>query len=255
MPEPVVTVDFVDYATSVPAALDTCGAAAVLATQERVLVKPNLVEAIPHPVTTPPACVAAVVRYVRAHSGAAVVVAEGCGAAADDTAACFARLGYDAMAAEIDVPLVDLNLEPTVRLIRDGCTVFPEFHLPRIALEHFVLSVPVLKAHSLAAVTGTRKNMMGFAPPAHYQQGGHWKKSAFHRRMHESIVELNRYRAPDLTVMDASVGLAEYHLGGPPCDPPLGKLLAGFDPLAVDRLGAELLGLDWRDVPHLADDA
>ena len=52
--------------------------------------------------------------------------------------------------------------------------------------------------------------------------------------------------------MDATVGLAEFHLGGAHCDPPLGRLIAGTDPLAIDRRGAELLGLDWRDIPHLA---
>ena len=37
----------------------------------------------------------------------------------------------------------------------------------------------VLKAHSLAGVTPTMKNMMGLPPPAHYQQGGYWKKASF----------------------------------------------------------------------------
>ncbi|MFP4258532.1 MAG: hypothetical protein ACLFRE_05960, partial [Desulfovermiculus sp.] len=56
--------------------------------------------------------------------------------------------------------------------------------------------------------------------------------------------DLNTYRCPDLSIMDASVGMAEYHLGGPTCDPPLGKLVGGYDPWEVDREGARLLGLD-----------
>ena len=121
-----------------------------------------------------------------------------------------------------------------------------------MALDHFIISVPVLKAHSLSAMTGTLKNMLGFAPPRYYQQGGHWKKSAFHQHMHRSIVELNYHRAADLTIMDATVGLASHHLGGAHCRPAINQIVAGFDPLQTDRLGAALLGRDWRRIPHLA---
>jgi uncharacterized protein (DUF362 family) len=72
--------------------------------------------------------------------------------------------------------------------------------------------------------------------------------------MHQSIVDLNRYRAPDLSLMDATIGMPDFHLGGRHCDPPVGKLLAGFDPLTVDRRSAELLGLDWRKIAHLNPD-
>ena len=77
------------------------------------------------------------------------------------------------------------------------------------------------------------------------------KKAMFHGRMHESIADLNRYRTPDFTLMDASIGMPDFHLGGSHCDPPIGKLIAGFDPLAIDRRCAELLGMRWQDIGHL----
>jgi len=95
------------------------------------------------------------------------------------------------------------------------------------------------------------KNMMGLPSHHHYQSGGYWRKAAFHARMHRSIFELNLYRKPDLSIIDASIGMAEYHLGGPTCNPPAGQLIAGFDPVAVDAAGAKLLGLDWRDIEHI----
>lgn len=76
--------------------------------------------------------------------------------------------------------------------------------------------------------------------------------AAFHENLHQSIRDLNRCRPPDLSLMDASVGLAAFHLGGPPCDPPAATLIAGYDPREVDRRAAGLLGLDWRRIPHLA---
>jgi len=93
---------------------------------------------------------------------------------------------------------------------------------------------------------------MGLAPPKYYSgRFGSWKKAIFHGRMQESIMDLVRYRGPDFTLMDASVGMAEFHLGGPECNPPIGKLLAGDDALGIDRVGADLLGLDWRTIGHL----
>ena len=78
-----------------------------------------------------------------------------------------------------------------------------------------------------------------------------WKKAVFHGHMHQAIIDLNRYRSADLSLMDASVGLAEYHLGGRKCSPPANKIIAGFNPKAVDREAAALLGFDWNSIPHL----
>ena len=55
--------------------------------------------------------------------------------------------------------------------------------------------------------------LRGLAPPRHYSgRFGSWKKAVFHGDMQQSITDLVAYRRPDLTVMDASVGLADYHL-------------------------------------------
>jgi uncharacterized protein (DUF362 family) len=245
-------VPFTTYAEAIGRALDAIGAKAVLGRQTAILIKPNLVTAERHPVTTHPDCCAAIIEYIRACSAAEIVIAEGCGDAHMETDEIFAALGYDRLAARYGIPLVDLNHAPTVCRVRSDCPIFPEMVLPEIAFTHFILSVPVLKAHCLADITGTLKNMMGFAPPAHYAgRGGIWKKAVFHENMQQSIVDLNRYRTPDLTLLDACTGLARYHLGGPCCDPPVSRIVAGFDPLAVDREAARLLGLDWRAIGHL----
>lgn len=250
-----VSVDFVSFEESVSSALDACGAGEFLAAQPRVLVKPNLVTTQAPPVTTPVACVEAVVAYVHEHApDAEVVVAEGTGCGAE-TMDVFAALGYTDMAERRGVDLVDLNHAPLVRKEDPGCSVYKEMWLPEMAFTHTILSVPVLKAHSLAVYTGALKNMMGFPPPEHYGGGsfGSWKKAKFHQSMQESVRDLARYVSPALTLLDASVGMPDYHLGGAHCDPPVARLLAGGNPLAVDREGAGLLGIDWRRVGHLAD--
>ncbi|MDW7709458.1 MAG: DUF362 domain-containing protein [Deferrisomatales bacterium] len=251
MPKPLHWVPFTTCAASIPAALEAVGAPSVLARQRRILVKPNLVNASPPPVTLPCEAVKALVLAIRRWSAAEIRIGEGTGDAALDTGEVFRRLGYVRVARELGVELVDLNEAPLVELSDPQCSVFLSLWLPRVVVESFVVSFAVLKAHSLAGVTLSLKNMMGCAPPSRYGHGGTWKKSAFHRHMHASVYELNRYRRPDLALVDASVGLAEHHLGGRTCEPPLGRILAGFDPVAVDAEGARLLGIDWREVEYL----
>ncbi len=217
-----------------------------------VVIKPNLVEARKPPVTTPVELVAAIVHWLQRNLPESdIVVAEGCAAREYDTFYAFDRLGYADLARRTGVRLVDCNEEPVVAVDLAGGLVWRRLYLPAMLFDCFLLSVPVLKAHSLAGVTLTLKNMMGCAPPSHYQRGGHWKKSAFHARIHEALFDLNRCRAPDFTVLDATVGMAEAHLWGPPCDPPPGLLAAGRDPVAMDAWGCRLLGRDPWQVGHL----
>lgn len=248
----LATVEFTSYHESVPAALEKIGAGKKLAKESAILIKPNLINATPHPVTTPAACCKAVIDYIRSCSSANIVIAEGCGDAALETDDIFNMLGYKDLAAQYDIPLVDLNGAAVNKYENKKLKVFPEIYLPRIAFSHFIISLPVLKAHSMAAITGTLKNMIGFAPPKYYSGNfGGWKKSVFHNNVHRAIIDLNRYRQPDLSLIDASIGLADFHLGGRRCSPYVNKIIAGFNPVAVDRRAAQLLGLDWQHIPHL----
>lgn len=251
MTRPVIT-DFKSYSESVPEALDSVGCRQILRDRNHILLKPNLVNASPFPITTPAELCAAVIEYIRKWSEADIVIAEGCGDKDLETDEIFDILGYRTLSKDYGVPLIDLNHEPLLKKNAPECPFFPEMYLPEIAFTHFIISLPVLKAHSLSEITGTLKNMVGFAPPKHYSgKFGIWKKAIFHEDPHQAISDLNSYRTPDLTLLDASVGMAEYHLGGPECNPPVNKLVAGTDPVEVDKIAAGLLGLDWNTIPHL----
>lgn len=249
----LVTIDFSSYHKSVVEAFDAIDARAKLSKQSAILIKPNLINTSPPPVTTPVDCCEAVIEYVCSCSRAGIIIAEGCGDPSLETDEVFDVLGYGDLSERCGVSLVDLNKSPLRKLENKNCSVFPEIYLPEIAFTHFIISVPVLKAHSLAVITGTLKNTMGFAPPKYYSgRFGTWKKAVFHGDMHQSIIDLNMYRSPDLSLMDATVGLAEHHLGGRCCSPPVGKIIAGFNPIEVDRKAATLLGLNWEEIPHLS---
>jgi uncharacterized protein (DUF362 family) len=251
MQQPCATENYLSYDKTIPALLQAIGAPEILALQSRILIKPNLVNDSPPPVTLPVAACAALIDACRRWSTAEIVIAEGTGDRHLTTSDVFRIHGYDRLAETEGVELVDLNIAELVELRDPHCRVFPSFMMPRLVMKSFLISAAVLKAHSLAAVTLSMKNMIGLAPPAYYQRGGHWKKSAFHQQMQTSVFELNRYRKPDLAFIDASIGLAEHHLGGPCCDPPVNRLLAGFDPVAVDAAGAQLLGIPWQQVGHI----
>lgn len=249
----MVTVLFTNYKDSVTEAFDRLYVGSILTDQSHILLKPNLVSGSPHPVTTSPVFCVAVADYVRLHSDAEIVIAEGTGDPAYSTFDIFNQLGYETLFQNLNIKLIDLNTAPLRKLSRDDCPRFPDMYLPKIAFTHFIISLPVLKAHSLSVITGSLKNMMGFAPPAHYSgTQSIWNKAEFHNNIHQAIIDLNKYRRADLTLLDASIGLADYHLGGRTCDPPVNKLIAGFDPKKVDQKAAELLGHDWRKIPHLA---
>jgi len=231
--------------------LDECKLAEKIRTARTILIKPNLVDDLPPPMTTPVSLIGALIDYLQAISSTEIIIGEGTASALHDTFYIFAQLGYTEMAAEKGVKLMDLNQEKSTCRRRKDCSRWPEMHLPKICYESFLLSVPVLKAHTLASVTLTLKNMMGLAPPAHYQQGNGWKKAMFHQQIDKAVADLNRYRCPDFTLLDASIGMADSHLGGPTCDPPVGLLVAGFDPVAVDAFGTKLLGKNWQDIEHI----
>lgn len=244
---------FSDWQTPVDKLLRAAGLADMIRDRSMVLIKPNLVEALPPPITTPAGLVEAIVKFLRNFNrDLRIIIGEGTGSRDYDTFHPFRQLGYIRMAERLGVELVDLNEEPLRRLELAHCRRWPEMYLPEIVLDSFLLSVPVLKAHSLARVTLTMKNMMGCAPPSHYERGGYWRKAAFHKDIQAAILDLNRYRTPDFTVLDATVGMREAHLWGPPCEPPPRIIAAARDPVAIDVYGSVLLGRDWRQIGHLA---
>ncbi len=250
----VYTTEFVSWQESVSRLLARTGLQKKLGALDRpILIKPNLVEALAPPITTPVKLIWSLVEYLRTVTDARIIIAEGSGAMEYETWHAYDKLGYTELARQLAVELIDLNSEECVCLSRPECRRWQEMHLPRIAFESFLLSVPVLKAHSLAGVTLTMKNMMGLAPPSHYRRGSSWKKSAFHRGIQEAIADLNRYRTPDFTLLDATVGMAEAHLWGPACDPPVNMLTAGHDPVSVDAHGTLLLRKNWQEIGHIRE--
>lgn len=244
--------EFISWEKTVPALLEKSALQKIISQGRRVLLKPNLVNAEPPPVTTPVKLLSAIIDFLKSKcADIEIIIGEGCGDTSFDTWTPFRKLGYADMAAEKNVQLIDLNEAALTKLSRKDCKRWPEIYLPSVILDSFLISVPVLKAHSMADVTLTMKNMLGAAPPKHYNAGS-WKKSAFHSKLHEAIFDLNKYRTPDFTILDATIGMSQAHLWGPHCSPPPNLMAASEDPVAIDAFGTEILKKDWRNIPHIS---
>ena len=92
------------------------------------------------------------------------------------------------------------------------------------------------------------KNMFGIAPEPYYS--GSWNKSKLHSpSTDKSVVDVCRYKKPDLCVVDAVVALQGMHLSG--TAKKLNTILASFDPVAVDAVGSEMLGHEAESLEYL----
>ncbi len=239
-----------EYPSAVTRALDQVNALEALAGFDRIVVKPNLVNNSPPPVTTDARCVMAVVQYLKERTEAEVVVAEGSGEGS--TLGNMKANGYGEVARRFGVELVDLDALPARRYANPVAGEYREIHLPEFLDGAALISVPPAKDHSITRVTLGLKNMIGCLPARHY--GGYWsyKKSQVHAvNTDQAIADLMLYIRPHLTVIDARQGLKGGHLSGRVPDPPLGRIIAGTDVLAADREAARLLGHDPDSIGHL----
>lgn len=242
----VAKIRFVNYQSSIAKALDLIGAGAKLPQEGLIIIKPNLTNSLPPPVTTSAAAVEAAYNYCQAHTKAEIAIGEGCGTGR--TPDVYAALGYIDLAEKYGIRLIDFNDAETVTLENKSALQLMRFHMPRIVQQAFIISLPVLKDHSFTKTTIAMKNMFGIAPSKFYASS--WNKAKLHSpSTDKSVVDICRYKKPDLSVVDASVALKGMHLAGR--HKKIGVILAGFDPVAVDTVGSQLLGHNPKRLEYL----
>lgn len=104
-----------------------------------------------------------------------------------------------------------------------------------------IISVPSLKTHNLARTTLTLKNMMGTISP----------KGIMHSNLHQKIADLVSVLRTKMKfqLIDGIIGSKGSELGGKPVKMDL--IIAGRDPVAVDRVGSEIIGYSIDKVKYL----
>jgi uncharacterized protein (DUF362 family) len=216
---------------------------------KRVVIKPNLVEYHRDKViNTDPRVIAAVIELCRREGAVDIIVAEGPGHCRNAEHLVRAS-GLGDVLAEFRVPFIDLNHdEPVKRLNLGRLTGLDYLYLSQTVVAADVLiSLPKLKTHHWAGATLSLKNLFGALPGICYG----WPKNELHwRGIDNSIIDIALTRPPDLIIVDAIVGMeGDGPLNGTP--KPLGALVMGIDPIAVDATCCRLMKLDPQRVGYL----
>ncbi|MEM2843469.1 MAG: DUF362 domain-containing protein [Candidatus Bathyarchaeia archaeon] len=210
---------------------------------KRIVLKPNLITAEPPPTTTPCETIEALTKYYL-EAGCEVVVAEGSGWS--ETFEAYKKLGYLRLKEKYGVKLIDLNND-SFKLMRNQKAFFlKEFEFPLTLKDAYIISVPVLKEHSITYATLSLKNMLGATLG---EKARIAKKGRFHEKLDESIVDVNLYLKPSLAVIDGRIA----GVGGElkPKPKRLNVIIFSEDLVAADAVAAAYLGINPFSIRYL----
>ncbi len=209
---------------------------------KKAVIKPNLIINRPPPVTTPVETVEAIAEYLQRYQK--VTIAEGSGWC--DTSQAFEELGYSDLAEKYGVKLVDLNKDSYELRSNAKALALKEFESPLTLKDSYIISAAVLKVHSITKVSLSLKNMLGATLGEKARVA---KKGRFHRKLNESIVDINIYLKPSLAIIDGRQACIGGELGGESKE--FNVMIFSTDLVAADAVGAKLLGYEPLSITHL----
>ncbi len=206
-----------------------------------ILIKPNYINS-KHPstgITTDSRVIEGVVSFLKERSIDDISIGEGSGFA--DTIHAFRVAGVDAVAERWNVRLVDLNKDEFLDVNTPNPLNMKKFTVAKTALESSIISVPKLKPHRIATVTLSLKNMMGALS----------SKGTMHMgaSLSENIADLASTLKPRVSVIDGVIAGEGHETSGNPVQ--MDVVIAGTDPVAVDAVGAAVMGIPPASVKHL----
>jgi len=211
---------------------------------QRILLKPNLLSAKDpnRAITTHPEVVAAVARKVR-ECGAEVMVGDSPGGAKRGVRRVWRNTGMLDMAERENIELVNFEASGVEKFSVDG----REYFLAKPAVEaDAIISLAKLKTHVLTLMTGGVKNVFGLIPG--FRKANYHKEYPKPSEFAQVIVDILSLKPPTLTIMDAILSMEG---DGPSSGSPRWSklLLASSDPVALDAIAAEIIGLNPSHVP------
>ena len=216
-----------------------------------VYVKPNGIHFTPH-THTDPAVLEALLAYLRDHGYTRLAVMESC-TGGNFTRLVFKVTGYADICRRYGAEPVYLDEGDTVEVsLRDGTHARVSRRLRDEIIQRgssFYLSLPKLKTHSMATVTLGVKNQQAFPVDADRM------KQHSHATLHRRLAALYDLTRPDFCIIEGLTATAHGHF---PITAlldeylvPMNVLIGGPDTLAVDVVGARVLGYSLEEVEHL----
>jgi uncharacterized protein (DUF362 family)/Pyruvate/2-oxoacid:ferredoxin oxidoreductase delta subunit len=223
---------------------------------KRVLIKPNILgqNKPDQAVTTHPAVVGAVCR-IFSEKGCECTIGESSAFyQGGGTEEGFVTSGISEIAKKYGAKLLPFESSRLVKI--DSGRALTPFYITDAVFSHdLVVDLPKLKLHRLARYTGAIKNLYGCIP------GG--TKQLYHMRYQERpdyqeywgkpLVDVYQAVNPDLTVMDAVVGLDKDGPAANGTPRPTGVILASQNGAALDIAACRIIGFDPLWVPAIAE--
>jgi uncharacterized protein (DUF362 family)/Pyruvate/2-oxoacid:ferredoxin oxidoreductase delta subunit len=211
---------------------------------DKVLLKPNLLSG-KHPdkcVTTHPALVKAVAQLVQEVGG---VPAIGDSPGVGGLGRVATQAGIAEVADAVGCPLVELT--GVAEIMTGDDYTFRRIELAQAVLEaDVVINLPKVKTHSQTLLTLGVKNIFGCIPGMRKAQW-HLKAGTDHTYFAGMLAELCQIVKPALTIVDGITGMEGEGPGNG--DPrPLGLILAGGNPFALDTTICRIVGVPVEEL-------
>ena len=216
-----------------------------------VLIKPNMVLESVELAATPVAAVQATIDFLIEKKVKKFIVAEGT-ADSGNTMGAFEHFGYLPLKEKYDVEFRDLNQDEYVKFEALDVNSKPvSIRLAKSCLDSYLVSVARMKTHVCVIATLSIKNVAIGAildPDRNPSRGGFVSHDP--KNMNLSITRIAQAIVPQLAINDGVVGMQG---NGPVEGVPIssGVVVAGTDALAVDRVGARIMGFDPRTIGYL----
>ncbi|MGC9444183.1 MAG: DUF362 domain-containing protein [Candidatus Methanospirareceae archaeon] len=231
------------------------GMRAFVAPGDKIVLKPNLLQpADPKKaVTTHPAVVAAVAQLVTGE-GAYPVIADSSGPGYPYTRSVLKRFyrtcGLERIANHGGITLnYDIRFRtvsyPQGKLIKQFEVIMPVLEADGL------VNLCKLKTHTFMHMTGAVKNLFGVVPGL--TKPGYHAKLNDKARFAAMLLDLAEYLTPMLSIMDAVVGLEGEGPGTRGRPQHVGLLIGARNPLALDVVASEIIGLERARNPILME--
>jgi uncharacterized protein (DUF362 family)/Pyruvate/2-oxoacid:ferredoxin oxidoreductase delta subunit len=213
---------------------------------EKILLKPNLLAPDPpeSAVTTHPAVFASTAKILLEHG---VAVSYGDSPGFYDFSRVSKKAGLYDKAVSLDIPEADFKSKSKI-YFKEG-KQNRVFEIAQGVIDSDgIVSLPKLKTHGLTLLTGAIKNQFGCIPGM--MKAGFHAKLATVEKFSQMLVDLTMLLKPRLYIMDAILAMEG---NGPRRGNavPLGILLLSTDPVAVDTVAANIVGLHPESVVQI----
>jgi uncharacterized protein (DUF362 family) len=156
----------------------------------------------------------------------------------------FEKTGIENAVKEAGGTVVNLSEDRVVEVkFQNSDSPLKRLFLPKTVLEaDAVVDLPLMKTHEFAMYSGAIKNLFGCVPSD--------RRIYLHPHLSEVFYRLYSILKPDLTVMDARVGIEG---NGPTKGKPVNMnlMLTGDCALATDVIASKIMGLRLEEVGYL----